>query len=525
MALAALLLLADAVNMLAKAAGKSGIAARETYLLLDGRLISAVDNAELRLGAVKKHPANPLFGEDLPWETEMSHMYASVIFDREEKIYKCWYYSHIQDWGKDIEPGPLAAREQNGRANCATLYATSKDGLVWDKPKLNVFLHKGGPTNIVNWRDHGTGVFKDLRDRNPERRYKMLGTRTSPGGRVHMAFSPDGIRWTRMMDTKVTTSADTHNNAFWDPQKEEYVMITRAITHGVTGYDIDSWEKIPWVPRDKEGQTTGFVIGQRVVARSASKDFVTWSTPEIVFEYGHDKRQVYAMPSFYTHGVYIGLPVIYDSAGVFRSDLIENFSRQEPAPDLEAVMKRAGKTGRMWPGLSWSPDTKYWKWVGLRGKPLIPLSKNPGFEWGSIFAADAPVILDDEIRVYYSAQPGKHGWNPGHLCLATLRVDGWAGYEPQDDSRAALVETRPIVCSGEALSLAADAKEGSIAVTLLDAEGSILAESNAVKGGAPYTPVTWKKNFDLSEHEGHLVQLRFTIQDAKLYAFKFHNEP
>jgi hypothetical protein len=470
----------------------------------------------LKLGTVRKHSANPVFGEDLPWETEMSHMYASVMFDREEEIYKCWYYSHIKDWGKDVEPGPLAAKERNGRGNCATLYATSKDGIHWNKPTLEAYLYKGKPTNIVNWRDHGTGVFKDPRDPNPERRYKMFCTGRAPGGRVHVAFSPNGIRWSKLIDTKITVAGDTHNNAFWDPLAEEYVGITRAFSHGKMGYDFDQWQETPWVG--------GFVIGQRVVARSTSKDFLKWSKPEIVFEYGHDQRQVYAMPSFYTDGVFLGLPVIYDNAGAYRQDLAKEkgWSRQELTSDLESVMENAGRTNRMWPGLSWSTDTKDWRWVGQRGEALIPLSEDrESIEWGCIFAADAPIVLDDEIRIYYSAQPGKHGWNPGHLCLATLRLDGWAGYEPMDKTRDAVVEIQPVLCNGKTLSLAADADKGAIAVVVQDAEGKTLGTGTLPQGSRPYAPVEWTNGFKLLSCQGRTVRLRFTIRDAKLYAFKF----
>jgi len=514
---------AVAVGAVVLWAGMSGAApaadapappARQRYLLLDSRLVAKADNAVLKLGVVKKHPGNPLFREDLPWETQMSHMYASVIFDRKEEMYKCWYYTHIKDWGKDVEPGPLAAKEQNGRANCATLYATSKDGIHWNKPKLRAFLYKGMPTNIVNWRDHGTGVFKDPPDPNPERRYKMTGTRTSPGGRVHVAFSPDGVQWTKLIDTKISTSADTHNNAFWDPLAEEYVGITRAFSHGKMGYDLKGG--IPWVG--------GFVIGQRVVARSTSKDFLKWSAPEIVFEYGHDKRQVYAMPSFYTDGVFLGLPVIYDNAGAYREDLAKKkgWSRKEVTPELESELSNAGRSNRMWPGLSWSPDTKDWRWVGRRGEALIPLSEDrKSIEWGCIFAAATPIVLDDEIRIYYSAQPGTHGWNPGHLCLATLRHDGWAGYEPRDDSKEAVVETQPVVCSGQTLSLAADAQDGSITVTVKNAKGSSVAESKPLTGSKPYTTVKWKNGSTLSAHTGQRIRLCFRIEQATLYSFKF----
>ena len=130
MAFAFLFVLAGAEAVQANRDEKPGIEPRERYLLLDERLISSVDNAELKLGIVKKHPANPLFKDELPWEVDGSHMYLNVLFDPDDKLYKCWYYSHLTGWQKDVEPGPLAAEERNGRGNCATLYATSKDGVI-----------------------------------------------------------------------------------------------------------------------------------------------------------------------------------------------------------------------------------------------------------------------------------------------------------------------------------------------------------------------------------------------------------
>ena len=440
-------------------------------------------------------------------------MYASVIFDREEGIYKCWYYTHFTGWEKDVKPGPLAIEGQNGHGGCATLYATSKDGIQWRKPELEVYLYKGKPTNIVHWHDHGVGVFKDPRDPDPERRYKIFCTGRS--GRVHVAFSPDGVRWTKLIDTKISTSADTHNNAFWDPLAEEYVGITRAFSYGRMGYDFVD-EKIPWVG--------GYVIGQRVVARSTSKDFVKWSPPEIVFEYGHDKRQVYAMPNLYTHGLFLGFPVIFDNAGVYREDLAKEkgWSRQEVTPELEPELKDAGESNCMWPGLSWSPDAKNWQWVGQRGEALIPLSEDrESIDWGCIFAADAPILLDDEIRIYYSGQPGKHGWNPGHLCLATLRPDGWAGYEPQERTRLGVVRTIPVTCSGETLCLIADAQGGAVRVEVLDAKGKTLAHSKPLTGNVTSAAVAWADGFRFSEFSGKPIRLQFKIEKAKLYSFSF----
>ena len=225
------------------------------------------------------------------------------------------------------------------------------------------------------------------------------------------------------------------------------------------------------------------------------------------------------MPSFYTHGIFLGLPMIYDTNQSYRKKVKE----EKLTPELEVELKDAGTSMRIWPGLTWSPDTKNWSWIDQRGKALIPLSEDPeSVEWGMIFAAFSPIILDDEIRIYYSAQRRKHGgWNPGWLGLATLRADGWAGYEPKDDSKDAIVETRPFICTGQTLSLAADAQDGSITVIAKDHKGNTLAESEQLTGGKPYTIVDWKSGFTLSAHRGKIIRLSFRVKQAKLYSFKF----
>ena len=231
------------------------------------------------------------------------------------------------------------------------------------------------------------------------------------------------------------------------------------------------------------------------------------------------------MPSFYTHGVFLGLPAIYDNKEVVVEHLIEDkgWRRQKVMTELESELNDAGSSWRIWPGLAYSPDSKNWSWIDQRGKAMIPLSQDPeSMEWGLIFAANSPVILDDEIRIYYSSDKYKHGWfHPGWLCLATLRADGWAGYEPEEDSEDGFVETQPILCSGQTLSLAADAENGSIGVTLKDVEGKILAVSEPLKGNEAYALVEWKNGFKLSAHQGQLIRLKFRIKSAKLYSFMF----
>ena len=63
----------------------------QRHLVLDARVIDRSDNARLSVMAAAKSAANPLFGEDRPWEMRFDNLYPNVLWDAEEELYKCWY--------------------------------------------------------------------------------------------------------------------------------------------------------------------------------------------------------------------------------------------------------------------------------------------------------------------------------------------------------------------------------------------------------------------------------------------------
>ena len=77
--------------------GNPALPGRDRYLLLDSRIVANTENAKLVLGNVQKHKGNPLFEEDKPWEKRFDNLYANVIYDEEEQIFKCWYSPFIID--------------------------------------------------------------------------------------------------------------------------------------------------------------------------------------------------------------------------------------------------------------------------------------------------------------------------------------------------------------------------------------------------------------------------------------------
>jgi hypothetical protein len=91
--------------------------------------LSRVNMANVRqvFHAAQKHPANPVIRKDKSWEFDSSDPTASVIYDDQEKLFKCWY----QGW----YPGKGENQEGAGAVLC---YAVSKDGICWEKPNLGL---------------------------------------------------------------------------------------------------------------------------------------------------------------------------------------------------------------------------------------------------------------------------------------------------------------------------------------------------------------------------------------------------
>ena len=457
-----------AAGLIAQSGGQAGetilpggppVPARSRYVLLDSRLIDLLDNARLALGSIKKHPANPLFREDKPWEPRFDNLYANVLYDDQDKLYKCWYSPFLVDKAASETARADRARMpyRPSSREMGVCYAVSKDGLAWEKPALGIEEFQGSKANnLVVRGPHGAGVFRDDRESDRQRRYKMFYQGMA------VRFSPDGLHWSDAVPCReIEARGDTHNNAFWSPELSKYVGITRLF------------------------------FGQRIVGRTESPDFVHWMRAAEVLR-GDKQNQTYAMPVFRYGDVYLGL-----------------------------VMILCRKNDRVHCELTWSPDTVRWKRIEP-GKPLISTSETQGaYDWGCVYAAAVPILRDGEIRLYYGGSNGPHGgWRDGFFCLATLRPDGFAGYEPVAPARPAAIVTRPVVCPGKPLHITADAAGGSVRVALLDADSRPLAISEPISGDVTDQPVGLPQDV-IAAHTGKNVRLRIEITRAKVYSFAF----
>ena len=432
------------------------------HLLLDRRVVASTDNATLRVGTVKKSPSNPLFTEEHAWEVMYNNLYPNVIYDHDEDIYKAWFTMFVIDSAyaettpEQRTPGSYMQRVRVRRDGLG--YATSKDGLQWTKPMMDVHLWDGQKSNLLGEHMHGVGIFKDLQERDPMRRYKMFFRAAG----MAVRFSDDGLRWGPFIPSpEIDSAGDAHNNAIWVPELKKYVGITRI------------WDETQ----------------SRVVGRTESQDFVHWTKAKIVLR-GKKLFDIYSMPIFRYGNVYLGMASIFNE-----------------------------KTDHVWVELTCSPDTINWYRVA-EGQPLIENSTKKGdYDWGTIYASQ-PIVRGGKIQLNYcGGDGGLLFWRRGYLCMATLRPDGFAGYEPIDPSQVAKVTTLPLPF-GSSLRVTADAEGGQIIVVLLDENDEIVGQSLPVRGNVTDAPVTWRQP-RASIPSGTPLRLRFHITRAKLYSFLY----
>jgi hypothetical protein len=373
-------------------------------------------------------------------------------------------------------------------------YATSNDGIHWERPNIGLVEHKGSTDNNIILSDASFGnIISDPRDPDPNRLYKSLffeardwdprGTPNTGEG-VSIAFSPDGLDWTKHPDNPVITkSSDVHMLLGWDDLHDCYVTYAR--------------------PTTQEGNTT------RRIGRSVSNDFINWTDPEDILvpdEHDPPAMEFYGMPVFKYEAHYVGLLWAYHT----RPE--EPKQRTFGTIDVQLASSRDGIN---------------WDRAGDR-KPFIPNGPPGSIDAGEIYTARAPVVVDNELWFYYSPGNMEHGvtGRSGPICLAKLRLDGFVSVDAGQD--AGSLTTKPFRCEGGPLKINASAREGMVGVAVLDEsgiqyQGYSRQECALFDGDSVDHSVTWREKLSLEELKGKTIRLKFYLQNASLYSFTVGN--
>lgn len=489
----------------AVAAGQKPLAiGSRRELFVDDHLISELKGkAQTRMHQPIAREIAINFNE--PWEGT-SCGYVSVFQDRDR--YRM-YYRGSQLMVKD---GKLYANV-HPEFYC---YAESDDGIKWHKPELGLVEFNGSKKNNIIWDGVGTHNFTPFRDDSPgcpeEERYKALGGLRHQGG-LFAFVSPDGIHWKKRQDEPVITNGafDSQNLAFWDAEAGNYRAYWRIFTKGITT------EKV-WKP-----------AGVRAIRTATSTDFVNWTNEaDLTYEdspeehlYTNQIKSYYRAPH-----IYIGFPARYVERGWNPS--------MRALPELAHREMRAKANERYGTGITESllmasrDGVHFKRWNEGFLRPGVQRRDTWNYShmmtaWHVVETRSSLPDAANELS-FYCKEGGWTGTSSAYR-RHTLRLDGFVSINAPA-SGGELV-TKPLTFTGDHLRLNfATSAAGTIRVELQHPDGKpvpgfSLADCHDVFGDTVDRVVSWKSDAKLAEVGGEPVRLRFVLNDADLYSFRF----
>ena len=449
-------------------------------LFIDDHAVESTEGVSRRLHRLERHPGNPVLVGDRPWERWLvSPNGRAVLFDRETGEFKMWYMaSHMEEGA----PGGFRYK---------VAYAVSQDGAHWTKPNLGQVDWEGSRDNNliprgVNWMRRAN-VIKDLRDPDPQRRFKMTYVDVFDGQpAITKAYSADGVRWRVNGDGKPWFRRPHNGNLLgWDPRIRRYVFYVRMRA------------------------------AQNTVGRAVSADFVTWSEPETVMAPGPDEPDLHfkGLAAFLYEDLYLGWLWVF-----------ERGAKEFVAAAAELAVSRDGiHWSRPFPG-------------------SFVLERGEGPAWDSALSIPvAPVVHDQRIWCYYwgenmpytvdAIRKVKDGWfRDGQRIqratgLATLRLDGFVSLSAPGEGS---VTTRLLRTPGGRLTVNARVG-GDLRAEILDGDGNVIPgygvqQCNPVRGDSLRHAVTWGTGSDLVPRRKAGLRVRFHLRDTDLYAFQLKRD-
>ena len=480
-----------------------------SQLFVDRVLVRETERIWFTQHQGQKHPDNPLIKADQPWEGWRLEIFGNVIYDEHEKIFKMWYLA---------EPG--TGNEYFDDAN-VTCYATSTDGIHWQKPLVGTLPAKNGKPHNAVTHYFLASVIKDNKDTDPTRRYTMIGWRQREPMGYHTAVSPDGLNWTEASKSPIAPGGDVISG-FWDSVRELYVAF----------------------PKQHEANWRG--QSRRLFHTIASRDFVHWSKPVLSWTTDlrddagtlariEQVRPILDRPDnpalmrteYYGIGVYPAESCTIGFPWVLTVNNNARWGNHEGPQELQLAVSR-----------------DLVNWERPFRTPLVAIGELDRWDASYHTCAASALRFGDEIRLYYSGANYTHG-SP---CLYRTQFDDGKSTGRQTKQTAAIglvtwkldrfvsadapaeggvLTTIPIKFTGKRLEINAAVKSaGNVGVEICDAAGIPLpgyASSDPFGGDEVRHVVTFEGKSDVGALADKPVVLRLYLKNAELYSFAFRD--
>jgi hypothetical protein len=335
---------------------------------------------------------------------------------------------------------------------------------------------------------------------------------------LSIAFSPNGIDWTPYESNPLLSNwgSDVEILTF-DPVDCKYILFGRADSKW-GGYhpDFDQWFAPVW-----PGQPAGIWGTRRCVYRLESEDCFNWSEPELIFDPGPDDNLEDAHYGF--------VPWRVDEMHL---GILNILHEVDNTVDMELLYSRNGRN---------------WQRFANR-QPLIRRGEAGSYDHLDVETPNQPLVMGDEVWIYYGGARVHHDWwlfgkeegldvpeahdpsyaqNGHHLCLATLRLDGWVSLDAT--VREGYVETKPVFSTGAHLFInGCCARGGYIQVEVMDNWNNVWKgygrqDCEIFRGDDVHHRVRWSASDGVNMIPG-IVKLRFHMRNAELYSFQFADD-
>ncbi len=443
-----------------------------TELFVDDVQVARRENATRRVVPVQRLP-RPVLVADQPWERGGAvRIYGTVHRDAATGEFRMWY---------------------------SRQYATSRDGISWVKPALDVELFAGRPTNFVLPKGGGAVVIDEL-EPDPAKRYKALCSESIRVGGFSAYHSADGIHWTRYGRERVLTAGSELGHVIRDPATRKYLAYLRPYPP----------KHFPKSEREK-----------RLGAVATSDDFVRWSEPRVVLvpdavddawvTRPEQRTEFYAMNGFAYGQSYLGIVPIFRITQIHATNA-PGQSRYDGPMEGQLITSRDGL-----------------EWHRMRERdPILP--GGPDFDRSIMNVAVAPIVVGDEVWLYYTAINATHGAPipPKRITIgrAAWRLDRFVALDAGGDE--AVMETAPLGGRGGPLEVNADLARGRLTVEVIDAAGTArpgysAAECAVLTGDALRHRVRWGRRETVPGDES--LRLRFRFRHGSLYSYTLPDSP
>ena len=491
-------------------------------LLFDDVLVEKKTGFALTMNPAERM-GEPVLVPEMPWEVGgiCGDSNLSVIDD--DGTYRMWYA--VEYFAGKKAPGKSSKIRGVDQLDAKTLadlrgaerkyvlcYATSTDGIHWQKPALGLIQYQGSKQNNMVFRDRlGCTVFKAPTAPASER-FKMIYGGGPRLPHVHLAedipvrkiyhgvygaASPDGVRWRRYRAPIMPWYTDTTNVAYWDGRLGKYVAFVRS-NEGMVFQDGKT------VTPDK-----GSRLRYRAIARTESEDFRRFPPPTRIMEPTVDERKQYGTGVDYYNSAAMKYAFAADSYFLFSS----NFYHEPDTLDVHLCTSRDG--------------VHYVRWHA----PFVGVGLAGNFDSQCVYMGTGMIRRGGWLLMYYAGYDVPHGRgaqkkpHSGGIGLARIRLDGFVSQDAR--WQGGKLVTVPLKFEGRRLEVNMDANAGGcLKVEVLDAQGRTLPgfarrDADWLWGNGVAQTVTWKSQSGVSRLAGRRVRLRFVGKGVKLYAFQF----